>query len=84
MQPVAKIETICCDNCGKQKGENNHWWSIWANSKTKSMFITPFGNNVNIMNYMGKDDGMIRLDACGLECCNKLEEKIKEGKNPLK
>jgi hypothetical protein len=75
---MAKIETVSCDNCGKLKGENNHWWSIEANVRNKSMFIQPY---VGQYGYAANNIAMV---ACGLECLAILESKIKEGKNPLK
>jgi hypothetical protein len=74
---MAQIKTISCDNCGKQKGEANHWWSIEANIHTKSMFIHPFDE------LQLKIPDHIELSACGLECLGILESKIKEGRNPL-
>ena len=78
---MADVNTKSCDNCGVIKGEANHWWTIHANAKNKSMFITPFTLTSN--DYF-KTQGYNFLNACGLECLAKLESKIKEGVNPLK
>lgn len=31
---------ITCDVCGKQKGDVNHWWLVWASRQ--GMWIEPF------------------------------------------
>jgi hypothetical protein len=83
---MAKIELIKCDNCGKQKEQSNHWWKIEYKIMTKSMFIYPSEEKINIHKndinriYLGAQE----LDSCGLECLGILESKIKEGVNPLK
>jgi hypothetical protein len=84
---VAQIKTVSCDNCGKQKGEVNHWWSIEANIRTKSMFICPLEEFSQAQflpqREQPKEIDYIPLSACGLECLGILESKVKEGKNPL-
>jgi hypothetical protein len=77
---MAQIHTVSCDNCGKQKGEVNHWWLLWGNICTKSMYIIPFGSEEDSVSIW-KD--YIKLSACGLECLGILESKVKEGRNPL-
>lgn len=76
---MADVNTKSCDNCGRLKDAVNHWWSLWANIKTKSLFIKPMDEHL----YDGSP-GFISLNACGLECLSILESKIKEGVNPLK
>jgi hypothetical protein len=78
---MADINTKSCDNCGKIKGENNHWWSILANIN-KSMFISPYDTNLGPIK-IEETTKYISLVACGLECLGILESKIKEGRNPL-
>ena len=72
--------TSYCDECGRPKGETNHWWVIWSNVKTKSLLLFPLegANEINI------PENFIMMKACGLECLAKLESKIKDGVNPLK
>jgi hypothetical protein len=77
---MAKIETVSCDNCGKLKGENNHWWLIDANISHRVMFIHPSNTN----HLVDRDYSFVELIACGLECLAILESKVKEGKNPLR
>jgi hypothetical protein len=77
---MADVNTKSCDQCGKLKGENNHWWLIDANIAKKSMFVYPFDKT----RKYSADQRYIHLVACGLECLNVLESKIKEGVNPLK
>ena len=72
--------TSYCDECGRPKGETNHWWKLEANIQKKSMFISPL--EIPTDNF--PKDRYIQLKACGLECLAKLESKIKEGVNPLK
>lgn len=82
---MANINTVSCDNCGKLKGETNHWWLLWGNIKTKSVFLCPLGIiESNRFGTIGIMLDYIRLTSCGLECLNVLESKIKEGINPLK
>jgi hypothetical protein len=76
---MAQIQTVSCDNCGKQKQETNHWWLLDSNIKTKSMFIYPFEET----RKFSERENYIHLSACGLECLGILESKIKEGRNPL-
>lgn len=75
---MAELRSITCDNCGKVKGENNHWWKLVANIKERVMFICPFSydiHNISLMKASYKT-----FDACGLECLGILESKVKEGK----
>lgn len=75
---MADINTKKCDRCGRLKGETNHWWIIEYNLETKSMYILP------LEFHEVYELWTVSVVACGLECLNILENKIKEGINPLK
>ena len=85
--------TMYCDQCGAEKKETNHWWSLFANLTRKSMFISPYelchpGSRIRLLNHeftVGVPTyKYLQLTACGLECLAILESKIREGVNPLK
>lgn len=74
---MASIRTVSCDNCGIQKKESNHWWTIEASILTQSMFIHPYGSDNPNSNFL-------YLTACGDTCLEILCSKIRNGVNPLK
>lgn len=76
--------TIYCDQCGAEKKETNHWWSLFANLTRKSMFISPYELNHDFTLNFLPTYKYLQLTACGLECLAILESKIREGVNPLK
>lgn len=56
-----------CDECGKQKGEVNHWFQMWliAGQKGK-LFVQVYAREVNGACH----------DVCGAECATKAFQRF--------
>lgn len=68
---MAVIQAVCCDVCGKQKQEVNHWFKAHATLRSRESFP---GFSV----YPAAEDlaaGFIYLDLCGQECVVKALNK---------
>jgi len=74
---MPELNTRVCDQCGNIKRDANHWWVLWANKQTKSLYIAPIENEKL---EMLPGNLYIRLFACGLQCLDILEQRIKQGK----
>lgn len=59
---MAKVDSYQCDQCGRLKGEVNHWWivTITQGSTYPGVFlVTPMGS---------RQAGEGALALCGFEC----------------
>lgn len=37
---MAKVNTYCCDQCGKQKQSTNHWWIVFTDRLSGGIVIS--------------------------------------------
>lgn len=74
-----RVETIKCDLCNKEKGEANHWWSVWYDNgaSPRSYIVAP-------LCWTGVGDPtQKKLDICSESCLNVAEQRIRDGKDPV-
>lgn len=62
-----RIEQIKCDQCGKEKGENNHWFRLAVGKG----YVTVFGLFCAERHTAADLTGTIIKDLCGQECLHK-------------
>lgn len=62
-----RIEQIKCDQCGKEKGESNHWFKLAVGKG----YVTVFGLFCAERHAAADLTGMIIRDLCGQECLHK-------------
>lgn len=65
-----KIETIKCDECGREKAEANHWQQIWVETSEGSYVRITLGvHPIGQLRYESRD-------LCGEQCFHKHIAKL--------
>jgi hypothetical protein len=67
---------IKCASCGKQKGDNNHWFLLSAHQSIQGYYYDVHGLPIIKSPKDLEDD---QYPACGEECLQKLESRIRAG-----
>ena len=73
---MSEIKQLVCDECGKTKGDANHWHKLWVNRNTYEFSNFSFVDSCT--NYIGdiRLDNLIREDFCSEGCVNKAVHKL--------
>ena len=74
---MSRQTSITCDQCGVQKKESNHWWSIEImNGEFRSLQIRAFILSVKTVLTEHPER---HLDICSEECAHRLLGKWMRG-----
>jgi hypothetical protein len=80
---MSKDIIIKCDICGTAKGQSNHWWMIFYNKITRSVYSFPIEHEDDLSLRATFNHNKRDLYLCGLEHLTLAESRIRTGHDPI-
>ena len=70
---MSRPTTPTCDQCQRQKGATNHWWTAFVQPDIKCLEFSPWAE------HPGVPQGFTLYDICSEECAHRLLGKWMRG-----